>query len=363
MMSNPVSTYDHIVSTCNAPRFYKHSVYNNKQLPHAEYSTTSLKKTKPLRYSTYSHTQKILTSDPLSSRQIKSTLSQRKLKISDQSFKHLNAHDGLQYTSNDYPEGVNNTFEAMHLYFSDTAPVTAQKRLANSTCDPLPPSKIAKITKETEVLPVKNEQLTAPTIFESSLDTTEPGDILHSSTKKYESIEEFWADFEEYLKSQSIEDSFAQPECTKQPKSDLSCYQNTQNTSHSETQSDYPINQHQLNSSQSTSLIRIKKKRILQFILNKLISDLDNSVNWVDSKQGIFEFTDPKTFSEHWSNHRKSEKTISFKNITRAIRLYYKEDIMTKFSIHGIPLPKNQYRLNLSHPRITAYFQIHAIRP
>lgn len=39
--------------------------------------------------------------------------------------------------------------------------VTPQKRLANSTCDPLPlqPRKIAKMTTETEVLPVKNEQL------------------------------------------------------------------------------------------------------------------------------------------------------------------------------------------------------------
>ncbi|MBO9480684.1 hypothetical protein [Salinisphaera sp. G21_0] len=37
--------------------------------------------------------------------------------------------------------------------------VTAQKRLANSTCDPLPPGKITKLTTETEVLPGKNEQL------------------------------------------------------------------------------------------------------------------------------------------------------------------------------------------------------------
>lgn len=37
--------------------------------------------------------------------------------------------------------------------------VTAEKRRANSTCDPLQPSKIAKIMTETEVLPGKNEQL------------------------------------------------------------------------------------------------------------------------------------------------------------------------------------------------------------
>ncbi|WP_422466750.1 F-box protein [Endozoicomonas sp. ALC013] len=37
--------------------------------------------------------------------------------------------------------------------------VTPQKRLANSTCDHLQPSKIAKITIETEVSPVKNEPL------------------------------------------------------------------------------------------------------------------------------------------------------------------------------------------------------------
>ena len=37
--------------------------------------------------------------------------------------------------------------------------VTAQKRLTNSTCDPLQPSKIAKIMTATEFLPGKNEQL------------------------------------------------------------------------------------------------------------------------------------------------------------------------------------------------------------
>ncbi|WP_163370841.1 hypothetical protein [Endozoicomonas acroporae] len=37
--------------------------------------------------------------------------------------------------------------------------VTPQKRLANSTCDPLQPSKITKMTTETEVLPVRNEWL------------------------------------------------------------------------------------------------------------------------------------------------------------------------------------------------------------
>ncbi|WP_422489425.1 hypothetical protein [Endozoicomonas sp. ALE010] len=37
--------------------------------------------------------------------------------------------------------------------------VTPQKRLTNSTCDPLQPSKINKLTTETEVLPVRNEQL------------------------------------------------------------------------------------------------------------------------------------------------------------------------------------------------------------
>ncbi|WBA81089.1 hypothetical protein [Endozoicomonas sp. GU-1] len=37
--------------------------------------------------------------------------------------------------------------------------ITAQKRLANSTCDPLQLSKTPKITTETEILPGKNEQL------------------------------------------------------------------------------------------------------------------------------------------------------------------------------------------------------------
>ena len=56
-------------------------------------------------------------------------------------------------------------FQHLCMLAKDDSSVTAQKRLENSTCDPLQPDKVAEMMTETLVLPVKNEQLNSADVL------------------------------------------------------------------------------------------------------------------------------------------------------------------------------------------------------
>ncbi|WP_257265614.1 ETS domain-containing protein [Endozoicomonas sp. ONNA2] len=312
-MSNPVSTNDKTVNNFDL------TPPVNTQFIKKKYPVTGPGKQKSSRYSPYNITNKILISDPLRPRDDHPSLALRQLKIV-QGFNQPSVPDSIQNPSNDYPNKTSWPCEPLHEYFKEwgidgqtSHDVTVQSPLGS--------------TSYTQDAP---ETLDADCFDTASLFNTPTQNLPDEYLLK---------EIETLLNIQ--QDKGTESKFTRQPEMDLSG--NTPNTS-----------QHSLKISQRTSKTIVRQKTLLDFILNKLNSGSD-SVRWLNSEQGVFQFTDTDKFSNQWSSLRN--KKISFDSIKRAIRAHYSCGIIFRFDNHGNDLPINQFRFDLSHPYIVSNFK------
>ncbi|WP_257295126.1 ETS domain-containing protein [Endozoicomonas sp. YOMI1] len=370
-MSNPVSANSQTVTKFN-------KVYSNinGQL-YGRSSTTRSNKEKPLRYAPYTTTHQILTNSPLNSRQNQTALSQRQMKINYQRFNHLNVPHGVQSISNDYPGIMNDFFETMHPYFTEagimTQPLAYKESNKSTYSSVLTNDKNTQDTYETpdpdssgKNLILQNQKKNDLSIFtenratahsDNRFTSTVP-DIFLDSSRQSGAVADYYTAIEKNLETQVAEHSNVKPEFSEPAKNVLpfTYTHYTPTASTSQMESNPSLNLHQL--SKPRYVLINKEKPLWHFILDNLNSNQnqDNPVRWVDQKQGIFEFKNPLKFSQAWSNHKKRTTTIIFENISRAIRFYYDNKLITKVDQHGLRLPNMQYRFNLSHPVIVDYF-------